>query len=57
MMTTNIDIEQVAEASSANGVCFCRVCKGLFFCYLACLAIPLLILTGVLAIVFAAFLG
>ncbi len=37
-----------------DGICFCRVCKGLLICYLACLAVPLMLLIGVLAVVLAA---
>lgn len=47
-------IEDEPKVSQRDGVCFCRVCKGLLICYLACLAVPLMLLIGVLALVLTA---
>ncbi len=49
--------EEGAEITQRDSVCFCRICGGLLFCYLACLAVPLLLLIGVVAVVLAAFLA
>ncbi len=46
--------EEDAEITQRDGVCFCRICGGLLFCYLACLAAPLLLLIGMLAVLLAA---
>lgn len=56
-MAVNSISGQVTETTPANGVCFCRVCKSLVCCYLACLAIPLVLLISMLVAVLSAFLG
>lgn len=56
-MAVNSISGQATETAPTNGVCFCRVCKSLVCCYLACLAIPLILLTRVLVAVLSAFLG
>ena len=56
-MNTVTVTDEGAEITQRDGVCFCRICEGLLFCYLACLAVPLLLLIGVVAVVLAAFLA
>jgi hypothetical protein len=56
-MATIPTTERATDGSLSDGICFCRLCKGLVLCYLACLAIPLILLTGVLAVALAAFFG
>ncbi len=56
-MSVNLLSGQATETAPVNGVCFCRVCKSLVCCYLACLAIPLILLTSVLVAILSAFLG
>ena len=46
--------DEGAEITQRDGVCFCRICGGLLFCYLACLAAPLVLLIGMLAVLLAA---
>jgi hypothetical protein len=53
-MNTATVTEEGPEITQRDGVCFCRICGGLLFCYLACLAAPLVLLIGVVAAVLAA---
>jgi hypothetical protein len=53
-MNTATVTEEGPEITQRDGVCFCRICGGLLFCYLVCLAAPLVLLIGVVAAVLAA---
>lgn len=49
--------ENIVESDFTENVCFCWICRSLVLSYLLCLAVPVALLLGVLAMVLFAFFG